>query len=96
MRFKLVLNKRKRQLFKKKEIKRVCLKIGLRLKYKFTLKSIIELGDLKRNSSLSKIQTRCFITGRSKAVYRKFGISRIKLREMILNGVQVGLKKSSW
>mmetsp|Transcript_22576 Transcript_22576/g.57059 ORF Transcript_22576/g.57059 Transcript_22576/m.57059 type:complete len:97 (+) Transcript_22576:1805-2095(+) len=96
MRYKLVLDKKKRQLFRKNEIKRICLKIGLRLKYKFTLKSIVELADLTRNSSISKIQNRCFLTGRSKAVYRKFGVSRIKLREMILNGVQTGLRKSSW
>jgi small subunit ribosomal protein S14 len=96
MKYKSVLDNRKRKLFKKNEIKRICLKIGLRLNNKFTLKSIVELGDLNRNSSLSKIQTRCFLTGRSKAVYRKFGVSRIKLREMILNGVQTGVKKSSW
>jgi small subunit ribosomal protein S14 len=96
MRYKLVLDNKKRRLFKKNEVKRVCLKIGLRLKYKLTLKSITELADLAKNSSFSKIQTRCFITGRSKSVYRKFGVSRIKLREMILNGLQTGLKKSSW
>jgi small subunit ribosomal protein S14 len=96
MKYKSVLDNRKRKLFKKNEIKRICLKIGLRLNNKFTLKSIVELGDLNRNSSLSKIQTRCFLTGRSKAVYRKFGVSRIKLREMILSGVQTGVKKSSW
>jgi len=96
MKYKSVLDNRKRKLFKKNEIKRICLKIGLRLNNRFTLKSIVELGDLNRNSSLSKIQTRCFLTGRSKAVYRKFGVSRIKLREMILSGVQTGVKKSSW
>lgn len=96
MKYKLVLDRKKRQLFKKNEIKRICLKIGVRLKYKYTLKSIVQLADLTKNSSFSKIQTRCFITGRSKAVYKQLGISRIKLREMILNGMQTGLKKSSW
>jgi len=36
------------------------------------------------------------LTSRSKSVYKKLGISRIKLRELVLHGVQFGIKKSTW
>jgi small subunit ribosomal protein S14 len=96
MKYKLVFDKQRRKLFKTKEIKRTCLKIGVRLKNKLKLFSIIKLSNLNKNSTLSKIRNRCSITGRSQAVYRKLSISRIKLRELVLHGLQIGFKKSSW
>ena len=44
----------------------------------------------------SRKQNRCQITGRSRAVYRKFGISRIVLRELALRGMIPGMRKASW
>jgi small subunit ribosomal protein S14 len=96
MKYKLVFDKQRRKLFKTKEIKRTCLKIGVRLKNKLKLFSIIKLSNLNKNSTLSKIRNRCFITGRPQAIYRKLSISRIKLRELVLHGLQIGFKKSSW
>lgn len=40
--------------------------------------------------------TRCNMCGRPRAVYRKFGICRICLREMALNGEIPGMRKASW
>ena len=51
---------------------------------------------LPRNSSPSRLVRRCSITGRPHAVYRKFGLSRIKLREAAMRGEIPGLTKSSW
>jgi small subunit ribosomal protein S14 len=51
---------------------------------------------LPKNSSLVRQHNRCQITGRPRAYYRKFGISRLVLREMALRGEIPGLKKSSW
>lgn len=39
---------------------------------------------------------RCQITGRSRGVYRKFGVSRIVLRELALQGMIPGMRKASW
>lgn len=39
---------------------------------------------------------RCQITGRSRSVYRKFGVSRIVLRELALQGMIPGMRKASW
>ena len=54
------------------------------------------LQKLPRDSSPVRQQNRCQITGRPHAVYRKFGLSRIKLREAAMRGDVPGLKKASW
>lgn len=56
----------------------------------------IKLQKLPRDSSLSRKQRRCRITGRPHAVYRKFGLSRNKLREAAMRGDVPGLVKASW
>ena len=56
----------------------------------------IKLQNLPRNSSPSRVVRRCQVTGRPHAVYRKFGLSRIKLREAAMRGDIPGLVKSSW
>jgi small subunit ribosomal protein S14 len=53
-------------------------------------------AKLPRNSCSTRLTRRCRVTGRSKAVYRKFGLSRIALREMALRGELPGVRKSSW
>ncbi len=54
------------------------------------------LNKLPRNSCPTRKTRRCLLTGRSKAVYRKFGLSRIALRELALRGDLPGVTKSSW
>jgi small subunit ribosomal protein S14 len=51
---------------------------------------------LPRDAMPSRLVRRCRITGRPHAVYRKFGLSRIKLREAAMRGDVPGLKKASW
>lgn len=54
------------------------------------------LQKLPRDSSASRLQRRCQMTGRPHGVYRKFKLSRIKLREEGMKGNVPGLKKASW
>ncbi len=56
----------------------------------------VELQKLPRNSSPVRLHNRCMFTGRARGFHRKFGISRLVLREMALKGEIPGLKKSSW
>lgn len=56
----------------------------------------IALQKLPRDSAPIRLHNRCMFTGRSRSYYRKFGISRLVLREMALRGEIPGLKKSSW
>ena len=55
-----------------------------------------KLQKLPRDASPVRQQNRCRITGRPHAVYRKFGLCRIKLREAAMRGDVPGLVKSSW
>ena len=55
-----------------------------------------KLNDLPRNSSSIRHRNRCELTGRSRGVYRKFGLSRIKIRELSMSGDLPGVIKSSW
>jgi small subunit ribosomal protein S14 len=49
-----------------------------------------------RDASASRQRRRCAITGRSRGVYRKFGLSRVKVREVASRGEIPGLAKASW
>lgn len=56
----------------------------------------VALQKLPRDASPIRQQRRCQVTGRPHGVYRKFGLSRIKLREAAMRGDVPGLKKASW
>jgi small subunit ribosomal protein S14 len=54
------------------------------------------LDELPKNSSRVRLKNRCQITGRPRGYVRYFGLSRIMVRDMALNGKIPGLKKASW
>lgn len=56
----------------------------------------VALQKLPRDASPVRQRRRCQVTGRPHGVYRKFGLSRIKLREAAMRGDVPGLKKASW
>ena len=56
----------------------------------------LKLQKLPRDGSPSRVVTRCYLTGRPRAVYRKFGLSRMAFRELALNGKIPGVTKASW
>lgn len=55
-----------------------------------------QMAKLPRNSSAVRQHNRCELTGRPRAVYRKFKLCRIKLRELASAGQIPGMVKSSW
>ena len=54
------------------------------------------LQKLPRNSSSTRVRSRCSVTGRGKAVYKKFGVCRNVFRKLALEGKITGIRKSSW
>jgi small subunit ribosomal protein S14 len=54
------------------------------------------LDDMPKNSSKVRLKNRCQITGRPRGYIRYFGLSRIAMRDMALDGKIPGLKKASW
>jgi small subunit ribosomal protein S14 len=55
-----------------------------------------KLQALPRDASPTRQRARCAITGRSRGVYRKFGLARTKIREVAARGEIPGLAKASW
>ncbi len=55
-----------------------------------------KLRKLPRNSSATRIRKRCSMTGRARGYEGYFGLSRVALREMALNGLIPGVRKASW
>lgn len=56
----------------------------------------LKLAAMPRNSAKIRVRNRCKLTGRSRSYYRKFGLSRVELRNMASFGEIPGLVKSSW
>ena len=81
--------KSKREILKSK-IKDKNLSLEERISYQN------KLNDLPRNSANIRYRNRCKLTGRTRGVYRKFGLSRIKIRELSMSGDLPGMVKSSW
>ena len=55
-----------------------------------------KISRMPRDASATRIKNRCALTGRPRSYYRKFGLSRIALREEALQGNLPGVVKSSW
>ena len=89
----------RQKLIKKFKLKRENLKSKIKDK-NLSLEERIsfqnKLNELPRNSSSIRHRNRCQITGRSRGTYRKFGLSRIKIRELSMTGDLPGVVKSSW
>ena len=79
----------KRQILKNKIMKK-----NLSIEERFKIQS--KLNELPRDSSKVRIRNRCELTGRTRGVYRKFKLSRIKIRELSMSGALPGVVKSSW
>ena len=79
---------------KREELKKVISDMNLSDEERYEAR--LKLQKLPREASPVRLQRRCQITGRPHAVYRRFGLSRNKLRELAMNGDVPGLVKSSW
>ncbi|MBY6347639.1 30S ribosomal protein S14 [Providencia rettgeri] len=56
----------------------------------------LQLQQLPRNSNPTRQRNRCVITGRPRGVFKKFGLTRHKVREMAMRGEIPGMTKASW
>jgi small subunit ribosomal protein S14 len=99
MKYLIFKDKKKRIAYARLEKKYIVMKL--------IQKSFLTLNDLKYSNhlklekcmqygSFTKVKNRCIISNRSKSIYRKFGVSRIKFRELASFGLLFGVRKSSW
>lgn len=92
-------NKRREKLVRKFAAKRARLKAiseDRSLPEEDRFMARLQLAELPRNSAPTRLRNRCEITGRPRAYYRKFKMSRIALRDLASVGQIPGVVKSSW
>ena len=56
----------------------------------------LKIQQLPRNANTTRLRNRCALTGRARGYFRKFGLSRNKLREFAMRGEVPGVVKASW
>jgi len=92
-------DKRRRALVAKYDAKRDELRAKIKnpkLSDEERYAATIALQKLPRDSSYTRLRNRCALTGRPRGVYRKFGLARSKLRELMVKGEVPGVTKASW
>ncbi len=92
-------NERRRRLVAKFKAKRAELKKIVMDKSRDPeerFEATLALAALPRNGSAVRVRNRCVLTGRPRGYYRKFGLSRIALRELASQGQVPGCVKASW
>jgi small subunit ribosomal protein S14 len=90
---------KRKKLAKQHGAKRVALKkiiSSTTASYEEKIEAATKLQKLPRDSSESRQRNRCELSGRSRGVYRKFGLGRNMLRKATMNGDVPGLRKASW
>ena len=96
---KIVNNQLKKKLIDRYMAKRKDLKKKIKdskLSDEERTQAMFALQRLPRNSCPTRYRNRCGLTGRPRAYYRNFQLSRIQFRELALRGIIPGLKKASW
>jgi small subunit ribosomal protein S14 len=92
-------NEKRRKTVKKFEVKRAAL-LAVINDFKQPederMAARMQLQQLPRNASPTRVRNRCKLTGRPRGVYRKFGLGRNKLREIAMRGEIPGMTKASW
>lgn len=89
-RAKLVAKYAERRAELKRRVSDTKLEMGERME------AAARLAELPRDSSPSRLRRRGAITGRPRGTYRKFGLGRTKVRELVMRGDAPGVGKASW
>jgi small subunit ribosomal protein S14 len=92
-------NKRRARLAKqyagrRARLKKIAMDKTVTMEERFA--ATLKLAELPRNSAKIRVRNRCEVTGRPRAYYRKFKMSRIAVRDLGSKGLIPGLMKSSW
>ena len=96
---KIAKNEQRKRTVKQYSERRAELKalsVDLQLSLEDRMAANAALAKLPRDASPTRVRNRCVLTGRPRGYYRKFGVSRIALRELALRGELPGVVKSSW
>ena len=92
-------NEKRRKTVKKFQVKRAALLAiinDFKQPEEERMAARLQLQQLPRNASPTRVRNRCKLTGRPRGVYRKFGLGRNKLRDIAMRGEIPGMTKASW
>ena len=92
-------NNRRKMLVKRADNRRRALKkiiSSKEMSIEDRIMATLKLAEMPRNSSPTRVRNRCLLTGRPRGYHRKFGLSRIALRDLGSSGLIPGIIKSSW
>jgi len=84
----------KRYRGRREKLKAIIMNKETQMEDRFT--AVMKLAKIPRNAARVRQRNRCLLTGRPRAVYRKFKLCRIKLRELASMGQIPGMTKASW
>jgi len=96
---KIAQNNHRMSLVKKYAAKRAALRVKAKdetLSLEDRMAASAKLASLPRNSASTRVRHRCQLTGRPRGNFRKFGLSRMKFRELANHGEISGVTKASW
>jgi ribosomal protein S14 len=66
------------------------------LSFKLRFSFFLEISNLKKNSSLVRIQNRCIFSGHKRSVYKIFRINRMQLKDLAFHNLIPALKQANW
>ncbi|MDA0230780.1 MAG: 30S ribosomal protein S14 [Proteobacteria bacterium] len=92
-------NNRRKRIVARDAEKRAALKAIMRdltIPGEERFSAMLKLSSLPKNGAKIRVRNRCALTGRPRAVYRKFELSRIAMRDLASSGYIPGMVKSSW
>lgn len=96
---KIAQNNHRAKMVKKFATKRAQLRVQSKdetLSLEERMAASAKLASLPRNSASTRVRHRCVLTGRPRGNFRKFGLSRMKFRELANHGEISGVTKASW
>jgi small subunit ribosomal protein S14 len=96
---KLARNAQRKELVQRYAPKRAALKAVInspKSTQEEKVEAVNALHKMPRDSSATRVRNRCNMSGRPRGFLRHFGLSRIALRDMALNGLIPGVRKASW
>jgi small subunit ribosomal protein S14 len=91
-------NKRKELVERYAERRAVLIKIikDPETSYAEKREAYAKIAKMPRDASATRYRNRCNVSGRPRAYFRKFGLSRIAMRNMAHRGELPGVRKASW
>lgn len=90
---------KRKKLAEKFQTKRDSLRVALKqddMEYDDKWDAMIAMQKLPRDSSKSRYRNRCALTGRPHGYFRRFGLARTRIREIVMRGEAPGVVKASW